>query len=141
MDSDELVSILKQKFQGVDREVIRAVLEDNDNRLAAAEEALRSVATRQGGSGTGPSGRPVRHKVSAQISAGRRAYHACTVVLGSTQPCQHSDPACKRLLGDRIPARAYALKADHRLQVSFRWKHQLFRLPPRSHAQSGHHGL
>ena len=60
MDSDELVSILKQKFQGVDREVIRAVLEDNDNRLAAAEEALRSVATRQGGSGTGPSGRPVR---------------------------------------------------------------------------------
>ena len=69
MDSDELVSILKQKFPSVDREVIRAVLEDNDNRLAAAEEALRAVATRQGSSGTGTSGRPVRYESLRQISA------------------------------------------------------------------------
>ncbi len=93
MDSDELVSILKQKFQGVDREVIRAVLEDNDNRLAAAEEALRAVAARQGGSGTGPSGRPVRLKFSAEISAGRSAFLGRAATLALTQPSQRGSHA------------------------------------------------
>ena len=60
MDVEELVSILQDKFTNVDRQVIRAVLEENDNRLAAAEEALRSLSARQDSGGAGPSGRAVR---------------------------------------------------------------------------------
>ena len=58
MDIEELVSILQDKFTTIDRAVIRSVLEENDNRLAAAEEALQSLSARQ--DGAGPSGRAVR---------------------------------------------------------------------------------
>ena len=75
-DSDDLhVSILHQKFQSLNKEVIRAVLEENDNRLAAAEEALRTMVARQGGSGTGPSGRPVRYDALQEISPRPRAIY------------------------------------------------------------------
>lgn len=68
MDAEELVSILQDKFTNIDRQVIRAVLEENDNRLAAAEEALRSLSTRQDSGGAGPSGRPVRGHPLSKIS-------------------------------------------------------------------------
>jgi len=112
MDSDELVSILKQKFQGVDREVIRAVLEDNDNRLAAAEEALRAVATRQGSSGTGPSGRPVRLSCSAEISAWRSAFLGRTATLAFTQPSQHGNHAPESLCLRSHPRGSVCTGAD-----------------------------
>lgn len=69
MDVEELVSILHDKFTGIDRQVIRAVLEENDNRLAAAEEALRVLSTRQDSGGAGPSGRAVRAHPWSQITA------------------------------------------------------------------------
>ena len=128
MDSDELVSILKQKFQGVDREVIRAVLEDNDNRLAAAEEALRSVASRQGGSGTGPSGRPVRLCFSAEISAWRRAFlgHAATLV--PTQLGQHGNHAPKRLSERSHPRGSVRTGVDQNIRC-FSTPLRVFRSP------------
>lgn len=71
MDAEELVSILQDKFSGIDRQVIRAVLEENDNRLAAAEEALRSFSTRQNSGGAGPSGRAVRGHPLYKISTSK----------------------------------------------------------------------
>ena len=60
MDKEDLVDLLLERYPTFSPDTIRAVLDQNDCRLSAAEQALEAMSSRQGTGGASTSAAGVR---------------------------------------------------------------------------------